>query len=91
MVVFEGAMLGVVGGCLGLAVGAAVTKIIAAHGIPMPQSPGISMAWVSQPLVASRTLIFSFSLALAAAVVSSFLPAYYASRMDISESLRHLN
>lgn len=90
-VVTEGLLLGLIGGVLGLVVGSAFVRLVASIGIPMPVTPGVSTGWTSQPVLVGTTLLFSFCLAFLTALISSVLPACYASRLDISQALRHLS
>jgi putative ABC transport system permease protein len=91
IVVIEGAMVGFIGGVSGLVAGSAFVRLIAAIGIPMPVTPGISSSWVSEPVLVGSALGFSFFVALLTSIVSSYLPARHAARLEISQALRHLN
>jgi putative ABC transport system permease protein len=86
---YEGLTLGAIGGAFGIIFGAAVTSIISRIGIPMPSPPGATMAWLSEPKIVPSMLVFSFTLSLATALISSLYPAYRASQLEIAEALRH--
>jgi putative ABC transport system permease protein len=86
--VLEGALLGVAGGTVGLAVGLLLAAAISAVGIPMPPSPGMSHGFVAGIRVTPALAWQGFTLALAAAVAASIYPAWRASRMNIVEALR---
>ncbi|MBI3997062.1 MAG: ABC transporter permease [Candidatus Omnitrophica bacterium] len=85
----EGATLGLIGGCLGIAIGTAITLLIRHVGIPMPPPPGASMSWISEPVIVPSVLVFSFVLSLITSLISSFFPAYQASRLSVADALRH--
>jgi putative ABC transport system permease protein len=84
----EGLALGVIGGVIGIAAGMLITKLVAEIGIPMPPPPGATMHWLSEPKIVPSMLIFAFFLAIATSLISSFYPAYRASRLEIADALR---
>ncbi len=90
-VVIEGLLIGIIGGVLGLVAGSAFVRLVASIGIPMPVTPGVSAGWTSEPMIVGSALVFSFFVALFTALISSYLPARHAARLDISQALRHLN
>jgi putative ABC transport system permease protein len=85
----EGLALGLIGGLIGVFAGSAVVLLVGRLGIPMPPPPGATMSWVSEPMWVASSVTYAFGLALATAVVSSLVPAYKASRLEIVEALRH--
>jgi putative ABC transport system permease protein len=87
---YEGLVLGLIGGALGLILGAAVVKLAAAVGIPMPPPPGATMEWLSTPALVPMAMIRSFVLSVMIAAISGIYPAYKASRMEIAQALRHV-
>ena len=86
---YEGAALGLIGGSLGLLIGVIFTLIIQRIGIPMPPPPGATMSWHSTPVIVLSSMWFALWLSVVTALVSSFHPAYKASRLGIAEALRH--
>ncbi|HNX82574.1 MAG TPA: FtsX-like permease family protein [Candidatus Omnitrophota bacterium] len=86
---YEGIALGVIGGAIGVVLGALVTYCISVIGIPMPPPPGATMSFLSTPKVVPSMLLFSFVLSVVTALISSLYPAYTASRLEIAEALRH--
>jgi len=85
---YEGLMLGTIGGVIGVIAGVGVTSFIAYVGIPMPPAPGTAITWFSEPIIVWSGLIFAFFLSIITALISSLYPAYKASRLEIAEALR---
>jgi len=85
----EGALLGCVGGILGLLAGLVLATVISAIGIPMPPPPGMARGYTGQILVTWGSALGSLVLAVGTTLVASILPAWKASRMEIVNALRH--
>nr|AEQ20392.1 LolE permease component of an ABC-transporter system [uncultured bacterium CSL11] len=88
LVICEGAVLGFIGGAVGVVVGATLAVAISAVGIPMPPPPNADLGYTSHILVVPGTIALAFLIGLAAAVLASILPAVRVSRMEIAEALR---
>ncbi len=88
MFLVEGAMLGAIGGLLGLALGSMLAWVISYIGIPMPPPPGQSWGFVGEIMVSSRLSVEAFMLAVGSTLLASVYPARKASRMVIVEALR---
>jgi putative ABC transport system permease protein len=88
MHLIEGALFGVVGGALGVAIGFLLARAISEVGIPMPPSPAMTEAFVAGIRITGSLSAESVALAVAAAVVAAAYPAWRASRMDIVDALR---
>src|SRR5262245_49918858 len=86
----EGFLLGVLGGLLGLAVGLGLAKLISIHGIPMAPPPGSTRGFIASIWVIPQVLGLAFTLSLLTALLSSFYPAFRASRLNVVEALRHV-
>jgi putative ABC transport system permease protein len=84
----EGALLGVAGGIIGLALGAVLAWLLSYVGIPMPPPPGQSWGFDAEVRVSPRLSVEAFVLAVASALVASLYPARKASRMVIVDALR---
>ncbi len=85
----EGLLLGSIGGALGLAIGSGIVSSIAAIGIVMPPAPGGTMNWLSQPSIVPSVLLTTFILCVIIGAISSLCPAYRASKLVITDALRH--
>lgn len=84
----EGAMLGVVGGLLGLLIGSVLAWLLSYVGIPMPPPPGQSWGFMAEVMVSPRLAVEAIVLAVASTLVASLYPARKASRMVIVDALR---
>ena len=85
----EGLVLGILGGLIGITAGTMLAYIISLVGIPMPPPPGGTFNWVARIRVVPDLLFSSFLIALISSLVSSFYPAFKASRLTIADALRH--
>lgn len=88
MFVAEGALIGVVGGLLGVSLGYVLAHVISAIGIPMPPPPGMAMGFLGKILIAPGLAVDALVLAVLTTFVASILPAWKASRMTIVDALR---
>lgn len=88
MIVVEGAVLGIVGGLLGLALGTLLAWVISYIGIPMPPPPGQSWGFMGEVMVTGRLAIEAFLLAVGSTLIASIIPARTASGMVIVDALR---
>ena len=88
MFLVEGAMLGAIGGLLGLALGYLLARAISYVGIPMPPPPGQSWGFLGEVLVSTRLCVEVFVLAVGSTLLASVLPARKASTMVIVDALR---
>jgi putative ABC transport system permease protein len=84
----EGAMLGVLGSIVGVALGYVLAETISVVGIPMPPPPGMSFGYTAGIAVSWRTGLDACVLALATSVLASLYPAWRASRITIVEAIR---
>jgi putative ABC transport system permease protein len=85
----EGLVLGISGGIIGVLSGICLAWGISFVGIPMPPPPGATVGWTAMIEIVPHLLVTSFFLAIFAALISSFYPAFKASRMMITDALRH--
>ncbi|MDR2112616.1 MAG: ABC transporter permease [Candidatus Accumulibacter sp.] len=88
MFVAEGALIGAVGGALGVFLGFVLARAISAIGIPMPPPPGMAMGFLGEILIVPRLAADALILALLTTFAASLLPAWKASRMTIVDALR---
>jgi putative ABC transport system permease protein len=87
----EGLLLGILGGLLGIAVGALAAVLInLSGGIEISAPPGMSRGYVSLILIVPEVLLFSLFMTIGVAVLSSVWPAWKAARIKIVEALAHI-
>jgi putative ABC transport system permease protein len=84
----EGCVLGVIGGLLGVLGGALLAHLLSLVGIPMPPPPGATAGWTASIKIVPEILGSSFLISMGSAFLSSFYPAFRASRMVIADALR---
>lgn len=88
--VCEGALIGLIGGLLGLSVGALLAwGVNQTGGIAVPAPPGMSSGYTALIKLSPEALLYAFSTALMASTLSSFYPAWLASRIDIIKALHY--
>lgn len=86
---FEGSVLGVFGGMLGVTLGYVSAEIISAVGIPMPPAPGMSRGFIAGITLTPEIIFQAMVLALVTTLLASIYPAWRASQLDIVDALRH--
>jgi putative ABC transport system permease protein len=86
----EGVLIGVIGGVLGMSVGAGLATLINNAGIMLPPPPGYTVGYPLLILLEPRVLAIAFLISLFTATVSSIVPAFRASRMKIVDALGHI-
>jgi putative ABC transport system permease protein len=86
---FEGLLLGLVGGVVGVLIGLGVARLISSVGIPMPPPPGSNRSYRAEILVTLPLAARAFSIAVGTALLASLHPAWRASRLKIVDALRH--
>lgn len=89
MVLIENALLGVMGGVLGIGLGMLVALIVSAVGLPMPPPPGSNAAYTASIRIVPMLLITAALTGAAAAALAAILPGRRASRLPIVNALRH--
>jgi putative ABC transport system permease protein len=90
MFVCEGALIGLIGGLLGLSVGALLAwGINQTGGIAVPAPPGMSSGYTALIKLSPEAFLYAFVTALMASTLSSFYPAWLASRIDIVKALHY--
>jgi putative ABC transport system permease protein len=86
--VWEGVVLGVIGGLAGVALGCIINGVVSKTGIPMPPPPGMSHGFLAQASLNVGITVSAFLLAVVATITASFSPAFAASRLVIVDALR---
>lgn len=89
MFITEGALLGVMGGVLGVALGSLLAIAISYLGIPMPPPPGMDIGFTGRISVSPTLALDAFVLAFLTTLLASVMPALRASRLNIVDALRH--
>jgi putative ABC transport system permease protein len=87
---YEGLMIGVFGGLLGLLVGAGLAELIDHAGLRMPPPPGGTSGYPLYVDLVPSVFIGVFILIVTTTVVSTIAPAFKASRMKIVDALGHV-
>ena len=90
MFFLEGLMTGVLGGLLGLAIGALLATIINNANVMLPPPPGYTVGYRLQILLQTPVLMTAFLISVVTATLSSILPAFKASRLKIVDALGHI-
>lgn len=88
MFVAEGALIGAVGGVLGVFLGFVLAHAISAIGIPMPPPPGMARGFLGEIRIVPQLVVDALVLAVFTTFAASLLPAWKASRMIIVDALR---
>ena len=88
MVLSEGTLVGVVAIMVGVASGAVIANAINYAGIQMPTPPGSTFAYPLRILLTEKILAFPIVLSLIATLVGTFIPAYRAANLPISEAMQ---
>ena len=88
MFVVEGALIGAVGGVLGVFLGFVLAHAISAIGIPMPPPPGMARGFMGEILIVPQLALDALVLAIVTTFAASLLPAWKAGRMVIVDALR---
>jgi putative ABC transport system permease protein len=86
--IFEGVILGLVGGAVGTLVGWALALALSAVGIPMPPPPGMDVGFDASILVSGSLAMTGMILAAVSAILATIYPAWRASRLPIVDALR---
>lgn len=87
--IVEGIALGVIGGLLGVLVGFSLSVVISHVGIPMPPPPGMTIGYTARIFLTFGIVVDAMILASVTAFLSALFPAWKASRMVITDAIRH--
>ncbi len=85
----EGALLGVIGGVGGLAIGFGLAELVSYVGIPMPPPPGRNTAYSAQILVTVPLALAACGIAIVSTTLAGIYPAWKAASLPIVDALRH--
>lgn len=86
----EGAILGALGGLLGLALAWIVVNTVLRHGIYMPAAPGITRRFYVLIELQPAYAVVTFSLGCCCATLGTLFAGIRVARMNIAEALRSL-
>lgn len=90
MFFLEGLLIGVIGGVLGLTFGTGLAHLINSANVMLPPPPGYTVGYPLTILLDPRVLAITFFISVFTATVSSIVPAFRASRMQIVDALGHI-
>jgi len=88
LIVAEGALIGLIGGALGVVAGMLLAQLISAIGIPMPPPPNSDLGYMARIRVVPAEVALALGVAMVAALTASVLPALRISRLKIVDALR---
>jgi putative ABC transport system permease protein len=90
LLVTEGAMIGALGACAGVASGVGIGQLVnLLGGIDIPPPPGMSRGYTALIQFVPAVIAWSLTTTVIVASVSSLYPALKAVRPSVAESLRH--
>lgn len=90
MFLLEGFIIGVLGGILGVAAGAAVATVINHSNMMLPPPPGYTVGYPLNILLQRNVLVTAALISIITSTVSAIFPAFKASRMKIVDALGHI-
>lgn len=88
MVVAENALLGLIGGALGVVGAIIVGQVIQRTGVPMPPPPNSELAYVAYVRVTWFALAGALAVGFTATVLAACVPAWRVSVIQVAEALR---
>jgi putative ABC transport system permease protein len=90
MFLAEGFIVGVAGGILGIAAGAAASSLINHGHFMLPPPPGYTQGYALRVLLQPGVVITAFLISVITATLSSIVPALKASRLAVVDALGHI-
>jgi putative ABC transport system permease protein len=88
LIMMESTLLGLIGACIGAAVGIILALAISAIGIPMPPPPNANLGYTARIQITLPALLIAFAIGFAATVLASVLPARRVTATPVVEALR---
>jgi putative ABC transport system permease protein len=88
LIITESALLGLVGGLTGAALGVFLAWAISAVGIPMPPLPNAEIGYTARIQITLLLIVSGFAVGCVATTVAALLPAARVSRTPVVEALR---
>ena len=90
LVLLEGALMGVFGALLGVALGCTAGWIISSIGIPMPPPPNSNLEFFAAIRLDAADVATAFAIGVCATLLASVAPALRVARMPIVHALRQM-
>jgi putative ABC transport system permease protein len=87
--IVEGAVVGFFGGIAGIVLGLVLGGVVSYYGIPMPPPPGMTIGYTARIFITPRIVFDAMLLAVVTAFLAGIFPAWKASRMVITDAIRH--
>jgi putative ABC transport system permease protein len=84
----EALLTGLLGGVIGVGLGAVIAWSVSAVGIPFPSPPGSTRPFLGGVDLVPGVAAFSFGLSVVSTLAAAILPALRATRRPIAETLR---
>ena len=84
----EALFTGLIGGLLGIGLGALFSTVITAIGIPFPSPPGSTKPFLGGVDFIPGIAVFAFTLSVVATLLAALLPVWRTTRRPIAETLR---
>jgi len=88
LIVAEAGLLGLIGSCLGVALGMALAIGISAIGIPMPPPPNANLGYMAHIRVVPTVVFNAFCVGFAGATLAALFAAVRVSRTPVADALR---
>lgn len=88
LVLIENALMGMIGGGVGVVIGLGVAWAVSSVGIPMPPPPNADIPYTAYIRVVPGAALGAFAVGFTAAVFASLIPALRVSRMPVARALR---
>lgn len=89
LIVAESIWLGAIGSILGVMLGCILAVCVSSIGISMPPPPNSNLGYTAQIRLDAVSVSTAGGIGFLACILASILPAKRASRLDITEALRH--
>ncbi len=88
-VLTESVIIGLIGACLGIAIGSLLALAISAIGIPMPPPPNANLGYTAEIRLPPGQVLSAGLIGFVATVLAAIRPARRVARLDIVEALHH--
>lgn len=89
LIMTEGAILGIVGALVGMALGSALAMAISAVGIPMPPPPNANIGYTAMIRLVPVDVAFAGAVGIIATCLATILPGRRAANSNVVDALRY--